>query len=147
MTTQARPRKPQSFVKLLALCAGLGLIVGGAGGLADGLGLEVPPVAVAVTVLALGVATLWLSARWWAGVDEAVREAHKFSWFWGGSAGMVVVLAAALALLQVARGTVEGFGFTPADAGVFVAGVVFTLTLMLVGYGVCWAGWWLTRNR
>ncbi len=147
MTNPAPAHRPPSFVKLMLTCVGLGLVVGAAGGLADGLGIAVSPLAFGGAVLALGVATLWLSARWWAGVDEAVREAHKFSWFWGGSAGMVVVGALAISLLRVARGSVDAFGLTPAEAGMFVNGVGFTLALMLVGYGVCWAGWWIVRNR
>ncbi|MDP2258635.1 MAG: hypothetical protein Q8J89_02825 [Caulobacter sp.] len=147
MPTQSPARRGPSLIKLLLTCALIGAVMGAAGGLADGLGLTVPLVVSSVAVLALGVLILWLSARWWAGVDEAVREAHKFSWFWGGSAGMIVVGAVALPLLRVARGAVDGFGFTPADAGMFVNGVGFTLALMLVGYGLCWAGWWIIRNR
>lgn len=147
MTTQSPARRRPSFIKLLLTCAAIGVVMGAAGGLADGLGLTVPLIVSSAAILALGVVILWLSARWWGGVDEAVREAHKFSWFWGGSAGMIVVGAVALPLLQVARGSVHGFGLTPAEAGMFVNGVGFTLGLMLVGYGLCWAGWWFTRNR
>ncbi len=147
MTAPSRPRRPQSLVKLLLVCMLIGMIVGAFGGLAEGLGLAVPPVVTGVVVLAIGAVILWLSARWWIVADEAVREAHKFSWFWGGSAGMIVVGAVAIPLMGVARGSVDAFGLTPAEAGLFVNGVGFTLALMLLGYGVCWAGWWLIRNR
>lgn len=147
MTTPSRPRRPQSFVNLLLVCMLIGLVVGAASGLAEGLGLAVPPVVTGVGVLAIGGVILWLSARWWRVADEAVREAHKFSWFWGGSAGMIVAGAVAIPLMGVAQGSVEGFGLTPAEAGLFVSGVGFTLAPMLLGYGVCWAGWWLIRNR
>ncbi len=147
MTAPSRPRRPQSFLSLLLVCMLIGMIVGAFGGLAEGLGFSAPPIVTGVVVLAIGVIILWLSARWWIVADEAVREAHKFSWFWGGSAGMVVVGAVAIPLIGVARGSVEAFGLTPAEAGQFVNGVGFTLALMLVGYGVCWAGWWLARNR
>lgn len=147
MTTQSRPRRRQSFVQLLLVCMLIGAVIGAVSGLAEGLGLAVPPVVSGLVVLAVGGLILWLSARWWIVADEAVREAHKFSWFWGGSAGMVVVGAVAIPLVGVARGSVEGFGLTPGEAAMFVNGVGFTLALMLIGYGLCWAGWWLTRNR
>jgi len=147
VSTPARPRRPQSFIKLLLLCMLVGLVVGAGSGLVEGLGVAVSPAVTGLIALVAGLVILWLSARWWGGVDEAVREAHKFSWFWGGSAGMIVVGAVALPVLQVARGSVGGFGLTPAEAGMFVNGVGFTLGLMLVGYALCWAGWWFTRNR
>lgn len=147
MPTQSPARRRPSFIKLLLTCAVIGAVMGAAGGLADGLGLTVPLVVSSAAVLVLGVLILWLSARWWVGVDEAVREAHKFSWFWGGSAGMVVVGAVALPLLRIANGSVAQLGLTPAEAEMFVTGVGFTLAVMLVGYGLCWAGWWISRNR
>jgi hypothetical protein len=147
VTTQSRSRRRQSFVQLLLVCMLIGAGIGVVSGLLEGLGLAVPPVVSGLVVLAVGGLILWLSARWWVVADEAVREAHKFSWFWGGSAGMVLVGAVAVPLLDVARGPVDAFGLTPAEAGLFVAGVGFTLAVMLAGYGVCWAGWWLTRNR
>lgn len=147
MTTQAPARRRQSFIRLLLVCMVIGAVVGAVGGLAEGLGLAVPPLVTGGVVLAIGALILWLSARWWVVADEAVREAHKFSWFWGGSAGMIVVGAITIPLVTAARGSVDTFGLTPAEAGMFVNGVGFTLGLMLLGYAVCWAGWWLVRNR
>ena len=98
MTTQSRPRRRQSFVQLLLVCMLIGAGIGVVSGLLEGLGLAVPPVVSGLVVLAVGGLVLWLSARWWIVADEAVREAHKFSWFWGGSAGMVLVGAVAVPL-------------------------------------------------
>ena len=103
MTTKSPARRRPSFIKLLLTCALIGVVMGAAGGLADGLGLTVPLIVSSAAVLILGVLILWLSARWWVGVDEAVREAHKFSWFWGGSAGMIVVGAVAQELAHQVR--------------------------------------------
>ncbi len=147
MTTPSRPRRRQSFVQLLLVCMLIGAVAGAAGGVSTALGLAVPPLVSSLVVLAVGGVVLWLSARWWTGVDEAVREAHKFSWFWGGSAGMIVVGAVAIPLMGVGDGAVDRFGLTPAEAAMFVNGVGFTLALMLLGYVLCWAGWWLIRNR
>ena len=33
---------------------------------------------------------MWISLKWMSSIDEAAREAHKWSWFWGGSSGMAV---------------------------------------------------------
>lgn len=141
-------RRRASFSRVLLICAGLGAIAGGASALLGALGLVVEPLAYGVAVLAAGAAALWFSLRWWQAVDEGVREAHKTSWFWGGSAGLVVVGAAALALFGVTQGAAAGqFGVTPQEAGLLLTGIVFTVVTLLVGYGICWAGWWFTRSR
>jgi len=126
---------------------GLGLVFGIGASLVDAFGPEVSPLAFGGGILTLGVITLWLSYRWWVGVDEAVREAHKFSWFWGGSAGLVIVIAIAVALAQIAGGSVGQLGLSPTEAGLIATGISITVGLMLIGYGLCWAGWWLLRSR
>ena len=65
MTTKSPARRRPSFIKLLLTCALIGVVMGAAGGLADGLGLTVPLIVSSAAVLILGVLILWLSARWW----------------------------------------------------------------------------------
>ena len=95
------------------------------------------------------VAALPLAFRWWSKVDEAVREAHKWAWFWGGSTGLLLVLPlnAAfmltdwafyrqyLALLHVR----DGFGE-------FAAGILTAVLCMSIGYVIAWAYWWWKRR-
>jgi hypothetical protein len=147
-STPSTRRRRADFGRVMLICAGLGAIAGAAAALLGALGLVAEPLAYGLAVLTAGVAALWFSYRWWQAVDEAVREAHKTSWFWGGSAGLVVVGAAALALYGVTQGdAAEQFGVTHQEAGLLLAGILFTVVTLLVGYGICWAGWWFTRSR
>ena len=84
---------------------------------------------------------------WWKKVDEAVKEAHKWAWFWGGSLGMMLAIWIAtinlfmngqlLTPLLVASG-LEAYGFE--------AGVIAAVLLMSYGYMGAWAIWW-ARHR
>jgi len=136
------------FVKLLLICGGMGLVAGGVAAMVGALGGASEPLTYAAATLIAGGIGLWLSWRWWVAVDEAVREAHKTSWFWGGSTAMILVGAVALALFGITQGDAsQQLGVTREEAGLLLSGIVFTLTLMLAGYGVCWAGWWFLRSR
>jgi len=103
-------------------------------------------VAIALAVVAVMGLAMWLCARWWSATDEASREAHKWSWYWGGSAGLALagvpyillhaMPAAAEAALPAGMTTTQAVQFGMALLGGF----------QLVGYGLFWAGWWLARR-
>jgi hypothetical protein len=146
--TSSAPRRKFGYGKTFLACIGVGLVVGGVIGLAEALGLRGAPTAYAGGVLLVGLVAMALSLRWWRDADEAVREAHKFSWFWGCSFALVPVGAVAVALYSIGNGAPEGaWGLTAAEAGLVLAGIVGTVLTLLAGYGLCWAGWWLVRSR
>ena len=136
-----------------------GLIIGGllAGGVigflqATGQELHVDTVgfwiatiiAVLVMTASMAVGTVWMKA-----IDEAAQEAHKSAWYWGGSVGMavggvLVILATLPGAEDLALPSVLGRTDPAAYAA---AGAFAMLTLMLIGYGVVWAWWWLSRTR
>ena len=100
-----------------------------------------------VFLIAVMAATLAVSIWWWRRLDEAAREAHKWAWYWGGSAGMVVGLAA---ILTLTTRDVDLARFLPADANpgdMIVGGMMSILLFQLVGYTLAWAWWWLARMR
>ena len=133
---------------LFLAATGLGLLAGGVAVIAAAFGLAPVAITKAVAVLAAGLAGLVLTGRWWKRADEAVREAHKSSWYWGGSTGLLVAGSIAVALASVAfGGGGDQFGLSPAEAGLVVFGVAITVALMLLGYGLFWAIWWLRRGR
>ena len=103
---------------------------------------------VALVALSISVLSLHATRRWWGAVDEAVREAHKTGWYWGGSVGLGVAGGIA-ALLFTVEPTVSlrQFAVFPGDAGLIATGILLASLLAFIGYGVCWAGWWLTRGR
>lgn len=100
----------------------------------------------AVFILAASVATLAGVGVYWSRIDEAAREAHKASWFWGGSAGLGLIGAVAGAFLgaDAANG---GSALAPAgQQGWFASGVLAAFAAQALGYGVFWVAWWLRRR-
>lgn len=103
--------------------------------------------AVAVVVMsgAMAIGTLWMRS-----IDEAAQEAHKSAWYWGGSAGMavggVLLVISAVQPATAALDLPAVLGRTDPVAYA-AAGAFGILTLMLIGYGVVWAWWWLSRAR
>ena len=80
---------------------------------------------------------------YWRNIDEAAREAHKFAWFWGSVAGMLVVLP--FAVVTSAEHLVAMFGpHSPAEWA--LGGVMALLIAQMAGYGLVWAGWWLRQR-
>ena len=91
-----------------------------------------------------------MTAPEWAFVDdEAAREAHKASWFYGGSGGLAVggVFIILASTPPAARLTVPAWFDGRTDPAAYAAsGAVGLMALMLIGYGVVWGWWWLARR-
>jgi hypothetical protein len=127
---------------------GCGMIAGAAIALLENVGILLPAWLAGLAAVVVGGLTMLWSRRWWVRVDEAVREAHKTAWYWGGSVGMVPVMGLAATLLFDRSGvSLERFAAVPGDGGLILTGIAVTLLLQLVGYGLFWAGWWLSRSR
>lgn len=98
-------------------------------------------------ILAFFVTSIPLLILWWKQTDEAVREAHKTAWFWGGGIG--VILAIVFGLLDaVFNGAIArkiatlifgqcGYGDYGVEFGIYIA-VLFAS----IGYTINWALWW-----
>jgi len=90
----------------------------------------------------------WVAVAWMRSIDEAAREAHKAAWFWGGSAGMAVggvgVILAALPQAETLRFAAHDGRTDP--AAYMAAGAFGMMMLMMIGYAVVWAWWWLARR-
>lgn len=148
MTSSTTRRRPLGFGQVLLACIGLGLACGAIVAVASALNGGDQPALLGLGVLAVGVVAMVLSVRWWRDADEAVREAHKFSWYWGGSGALVLIGAAAVFLWGVAQGDPAGrYGLTAREAGLVLVGIAGSVGLLLAGYGLCWAGWWLKHSR
>lgn len=140
-----RKRRPLGYMKMLGLSALVGLVVGGASALIDAFGGTArAPLQLALLAVAI-VAVVWVCVAWWRSADEAVREAHKWAWYWGGSTGMAfVMLLFALSSWEVIDVTLPPLGDSPND--LIMTGVALTVGAQGVGYLVAWAAWWL-RHR
>ena len=146
------------FRSLGGAVAGLfifGMIVGGIAAYIGSSGSPVVAGAIGIWILA-GLALLGIggsfvvSVLWMRSIDEAAREAHKSAWFWGGSGGMGVgMLIVVLAALPVAKTwSIPAWYAGRTDPAAYAAtGAFGMLILMLVGYMIAWAWWWLARTR
>jgi hypothetical protein len=103
------------------------------------------------TVLLTGaiIAGSILCVRWWQGADEAVREAHKFAWYWGGLSGLATggVFVILATLPQASAFDAQAiFGVRDDPAAYMALGAALLAAVMTAGYLVAWAAWWL-RHR
>ncbi len=128
-----------------ALLSALGLFgIGAVTGLAIGIdrfsGFEMVGWARFGLIAAVLVVGAALSLHWWKQLDEVAREAQKFGWYWGGSAGIVV---AGTVMIMVDTGSMTPPAFLlEAASSPFVAGAMLVLGAQMIGYVVTWAGWW-----
>ena len=96
----------------------------------------------------LSIVSFVYGAYWMKSIDEAAQEAHKWSWYWGGSAGLAASMV--LFLLGFAPATQSWSiptisGRTDPMAYALTGGLSLML-LLIIGYAVCWAWWWGSRR-
>lgn len=103
------------------------------------------PLFMGVVALLLMVGAFWIGVLWMRSIDEAAREAHKWAWYWGGTAGMAVG-GVFMLLSAVPRETPLQvpliMGGTPDPAGYAATGAFGLMMLMTLGYSIAWAIWW-----
>jgi hypothetical protein len=145
------------LLRCIGAAAGILAVAFVAGGVvgyleASGVTLELGAIGfwvAAIFAVAVMVGSIWLGAVWMRSIDEAAREAHKAAWYWGGSSGMAVggVLMILATLPGSAALTVPGAFLGRTDPASYAAAGAFGLmSLMIIGYGIVWAWWWLARR-
>lgn len=150
MNPRTNPRRPLGLGAYVAMTVAV-MVVGGVAGAAsaifgDGPGMGGLLVTVGLMIAAMAVAFA-ACKWWWAGIDEAAREAHKWAWWWGGTSGIAVggVILLTLSLRADETTTLPAFlGASPAD--LFASGMMTILLFQLAGYALAWAGWWLKHR-
>lgn len=119
--------------------------------------LAAPTIPDAGLRFAVGSAVLlWVSAfalYYWVRLDEPSREAHKFAWYWGGAPVLLVILLIAVGAVAspIIGGPVAAFVASQAKGNVtpeagFLVGAFSTAIIQVLGYGLVWAGWWLSKR-
>jgi hypothetical protein len=78
--------------------------------------------------------------------DEAVHEAHKWSWFWGALGGLVIIVVPLMLSFHLENGQVYRRYLALAPGNELFLGMFTVLLPMVVGYGVAWVIWWLRRR-
>jgi hypothetical protein len=110
------------------------------------MGVPNLPAYIATTVVLIMAWGFYTAFKWWQAADEAVKEAHKVAWFWGGLIGVsAVVLPLVLSVLPTHGQSYETFKAifnVHPGIGEFLAGIITTLVAMFVGYAIAWALWW-----
>ncbi|AQR60793.1 hypothetical protein BZG35_03340 [Brevundimonas sp. LM2] len=103
----------------------------------------VVPFAVVIMIGAFGIGLVWFRH-----IDEAAREAHKAAWYWGGTAGMAVggVGLIVAATPGIAVPVVSVLPDRTDPAAYAITGAFGMLLLMMLGYTIVWAAWWLRRR-
>lgn len=104
---------------------------------------------IAIAVAAM-IGAMAVSVAWMRSIDEAAREAHKAAWFWGGCGGMSVggVLIILSSIPQAEAASFPSWFDGRADPAAYAAtGAFGMMLLMLIGYAVVWAWWWIARMR
>lgn len=108
------------------------------------------PLPIALTLAATTVILIYaMCLLWWRGLDEAAREAHKWAWYWGGTNGLVVLMAA---LVVLATSDVLGVDRVSAlwsgkSASALVSlGLGLALGVQIAGYAAAWVFWWIRRR-
>jgi hypothetical protein len=108
-----------------------------------------------VVTFLVGVWSLVFSGFWWAGLDEASREAHKFAWYWGAGVGLILAMLIALPVnfrpvTDLLAGAINRF--TPVspkwrpESLTFFFGVLFAAVVQVIAFAIAWLGWWASRK-
>lgn len=122
----------------------IGVLAGGVMGLKHFMGIELADWAKLVVLVVALVMAAVLTWTWWKSLDEVAREAHKFAWYWGGSAGMAVA-GALMILVDSGRIAAPQILLHGSDSA-FAAGAMTVLGAEVIGYLVAWAGWWWSHR-
>jgi hypothetical protein len=133
-------KQRRSYGPIYAAIGAAGLVIGVIAGVAvsaRGGGAHQPQSWLMWWACGMGLCLgLVFSADWWRRLDEARREAHKWAWYWGATAGGGLATCALL---------VE-FGSSQGRNDDFFSGGVFVLVLQAIGYGAAWVYWWARRR-
>jgi hypothetical protein len=139
-----------SPVALLLSLLAVGLVFGAVLGYADAVSggrIMGTPATAGLAAAAAVAFILWGTIVYWRRLDEAAREAHKWAWFWGGSAGMCIGFVVLPLLLASPPGLELPAYFDRTDPPGWVAtGMGLILLLMTAGYALAWGWWWLRRR-
>lgn len=97
----------------------------------------------------LAIVSFAYGALWMKSIDEAAQEAHKWAWYWGGSAGLGVGMVGLIVGMTQASATLtipSAFTGRTDPAAYATTGALALMALMMIGYTIAWGVWWL-RHR
>jgi hypothetical protein len=143
-----QPKRPVALGGYLLALLATAVVGGLAGGLAAFMAESNIGGMLATAVsagLGFGLMSL-ICIAWWKRVDEAAREAHKWAWWWGGTAGTAVGGVFLIVAVAASRGDTPAIVSSASAADLMYAGAFAIMTCQVIGYGIAWAAWWLQRR-
>jgi len=113
----------------------------------DGNLLERHPLSLTGLIIAALLFVGVTSVTWWRNIDEAAREAHKWSWYWGGTIGLCAVLVLFILAYtsggSFGRDVIVAWGLKGRELEL---GMALGIFLPVIGYGLTWGFWWWRRR-
>lgn len=142
------------FGVYIAMAAAVGGVLGFMGTnreAAGQMGLAHSPIGVWLGLLLgsiIAIVSVVYGFLWMRSIDEAAQEAHKWSWYWGGSVGMAVgMVGLIVAMMPAVANWQPPSLFERTDPVAYMASGAFAmLGLMTLGYAVAWLWWWWSRR-
>ncbi|MEM1381074.1 MAG: hypothetical protein AAGH41_10670 [Pseudomonadota bacterium] len=131
----------------LGVCLAAGIAIGV---LTDSLSeRDNPGLFLLLTGVAGTVVLLPATILYWRSLDELAREAHKSSWYWGGSLGLVATLPVLIVFIETIRR--DGLDLKELEPEIaMLMGVSGTLIVvlggMLLGYLLAWGIFWFRKR-
>jgi len=143
-----QPKRPVALGGYLLAFLATAVVGGLAGGLAAFLAeFNVGGMLAAAISAGIGLGLIFLiCVAWWNRVDEAAREAHKWAWWWGGTAGTAIGGVFLVVAVAAARGDTLAVVSSAPPADLIYGGAFAIMTCQVIGYGIAWAAWWLQRR-
>jgi hypothetical protein len=95
--------------------------------------------------MAVALVSVVFACFWMVALDEAAQQAHYISWYWGGSAGLLLSMLLFVAVVL----RPEAFEPILAELGVsyaFAGGIALGLLPPTIGYVIWWIVLWLRRG-
>lgn len=116
------------LLSLAALAFGSAALAGIAiGKLAPASGASDNPAVILPTLLVLASLVIGATWLWWQNTDDVQKQGQLVSWYWGGSAGAVVMLIALLV-------------FTGRDSEL-IRGAGYLFFAQFAGFALVWSAW------
>lgn len=99
-----------------------------------------------VLLTAFVTAALWLTLRYWRGIDEAARDAQKTAWLWGGALAMIPGMVLLMVLGAPHRGVSDRLLALAPQLNLLTIGGLIMALVQLAGFSLAWAVWWAGKR-
>lgn len=89
----------------------------------------------------------FLCVKFWRTIDEAARRAHLDAFYWGGPIAWMVIAPVVILPSKIKNyelSFIERLDMSSSE--IFGLGIVTAVIATIIGYGVAWVIWWVTKR-